>query len=165
MYPTMSLVIPLILTCLTFTPTPVQLIGGPATVMDADTIVVGNEQVDLEGIDAPETKQTCRRAGERYPCGIVAARALRARIEAGLVMCTISGQDPEGRLVGVCRLADRTDLGEWLVLNGHALADRRSSTRYAMQEDQARQEGVGLWAGEFVAPWDWRGGKRLEESG
>lgn len=162
MYPSVSIVIPIILTVLYYTPTPMRLVGGPATVIDGDTLVVADEQVRLEGIDAPEADQTCRRAGERYPCGTVATRALRARIEAGIVMCRISGQDPEGRLVGLCRLADQTDLGEWLVLRGHALAYRRYSTQYVIQEDHARQERSGLWTGEFVAPWDWRAEERMD---
>lgn len=158
----MSIVIPIILTLLYYTPTPMRLVGGPATVINGDTLVVADEQVRLEGIDAPETDQTCRRAGERYPCGAVATRALRSRIEAGIVMCRISGQDTEGRLVGFCRLADQTDLGEWLVLRGHALAYRRYSTQYVIQEDHARQQRAGLWAGEFVAPWDWRAEERMD---
>ena len=151
----MFIVIPIILTVLYYTPTPMRLVGGPATVISGDTSAVADEQVRLEGIDAPEADQTCHQAGERYPCGAVAARALRSWIEAGIVMCRISGQDLEGRLVGFCRLADQTDLGEWLVLRGHALAYRRYSTQYVIQEDHARQERSGLWAGEFVTPQEW----------
>ena len=52
------------------------------------------------------------------------------------------------------------DLGLWMVANGHALAYRRYSTDYAEQEDLARHTRRGLWAGSFVAPWDWRRGQR-----
>lgn len=143
--------------------TPMRLVGGPATVIAADTLVVADERVRLEAIDAPEADQTCRRADTRYACGAEAMQALRARVQGGIVMCRISGQDAAGGLVGVCRLADRTDLAEWLVLRGYALADRRYSAQYVVQEDHARQERAGLWAGQFVAPWDWRAGQRLDE--
>ena len=29
-------------------------------------------------------------------------------------------------------------------------------------EETARREKAGLWAGEFVPPWDWRKGVRLD---
>src|SRR5215470_15977201 len=36
-----------------------ETLTGPATVVDADTIVVGGERIRLQGIDAPETDQIC----------------------------------------------------------------------------------------------------------
>ena len=48
-----------------------------------------------------------------------------------------------------------------MVSQGHALAYRRYSLKYIEEEEAARAAGRGLWAGEFVAPWDWRAGKRL----
>ena len=44
---------------------------------------------------------------------------------------------------------------------GLALAYRRYSTAYAGQERSAKAARRGLWRGDFVAPWDWRRGKRL----
>jgi len=40
-----------------------SLLTGPARVIDGDTIIVAGEHVRLEGIDAPERKQTCQRNG------------------------------------------------------------------------------------------------------
>jgi hypothetical protein len=32
---------------------------------------------------------------------------------------------------------------------------------YVASEDAAKFKGVGIWAGRFVMPWEWRRGKRL----
>ena len=62
--------------------------------------------------------------------------------------------------LGVCALRSG-DLNAWSVSESHALAYRRYSLEYVEQEEAARAAGRGIWAGEFVAPWDWRAGKRL----
>ena len=33
--------------------------------------------------------------------------------------------------------------------------------RYVAEEDEARVRKRGMWAGRFVAPWDWRRGERI----
>ena len=53
------------------------------------------------------------------------------------------------------------DIGAWMVERGHALAYRQYSLNYVDAEDTARKSKAGIWAGEFVAPWEWRRGKRL----
>ena len=117
----------------------------------------------LQGIDAPESAQACRRAcGQRYRCGDHVTEALRARIGADAVTCTIAGRDCYNRALGICYAADGTDLNGWLVRQGYALAYRRYSTKYVPEEDQARAAQAGLWAGEFVVPWAWRRGRRLD---
>jgi endonuclease YncB( thermonuclease family) len=63
--------------------------------------------------------------------------------------------DRYGRLIMRC-LAGGTDIAEHLVENGLALAYRRYSTDYVAAETIARDRGLGVWAGTFEAPWDWR---------
>ena len=53
------------------------------------------------------------------------------------------------------------DLNGWLVSEGLAVAYLRYSHDYVSHETQAKSMSAGLWAGEFVMPWDWRRGKRL----
>ena len=167
MYPSVSIVIPIILTVLYYTPTPMRLVGGPATVIDGDTLVVADERVRLEGIDAPEADQTCRRAGERYP-------ALRHRGNASAAVadrgwhCHVQDQrpgsgGPAGRLVsaGGSDGPRRVAGAAWACAGLSALL-QRYSTQYVIQEDHARQERSGLWTGEFVAPWDWRTEERMD---
>ena len=138
-----------------------DIVGGPTRVVDGDTLIVAGQRVRLLGIDAPERKQSCRRAGMRYQCGTEATQALRRLIGRGTVICTIHGTDRYGRALGVCQDANGIDLNGWLVQQGWALAYRRYSTTYVPQEDQAKAARAGIWAGEFVPPWAWRRGQRL----
>jgi len=48
-----------------------------------------------------------------------------------------------------------------MVASGWAMAYRRYSAAYIMQEDGARRARQGIWRGEVVPPWDWRRGTRL----
>ena len=74
--------------------------------------------------------------------------------------CDDRGRDRYGRLISVCT-ADGTEVNARMVAVGMALAYRRYSTDYVPQEAQAKAARAGMWAGRFVAPWDWRRGKRL----
>ena len=142
---------------------PVEILGSVPRIVDADTLEVAGQKVRLQGIDAPESAQSCRQAtGHRYPCGDHAPQALQTRIGPDAVTCTIAGRDRYGRGLGICYAADGTDLNGWLVSQGHALAYRKYSTTYVPQEDQANAAQAGLWAGEFIKPWDWRRGARLD---
>ncbi len=135
-------------------------ISGLARVIDGDTIEVGGERIRLHGIDAPEGRQTCRRAAVTWPCGAEAARALRLFIDGRRVTCQKRDVDRYGRIVAVCH-AGGQDLNGRLVAEGMALAYRRYSTEYVDEEDAARAARNGLWAGRFVPPLEWRRGKRL----
>ena len=142
---------------------PVEILGSVPRIVDADTLEVAGQKVRLQGIDAPESAQSCRQAGgQRYQCGEHSTQALRTRIGPDAVTCTIAGRDRYLRALGICYAADGTDLNGWLVRQGHALAYRKYSTQYVPQEDQAKAAQAGVWAGEFVPPWDWRRGQRLD---
>ena len=142
---------------------PVEILGSVPRIVDGDTLEVAGQKVRLQGIDAPESGQSCRQAtGPRYPCGEHATQALRTRIDADAVTCMIEGRDRYSRALGICYTADGTDLNGWLVRQGHALAYRKYSTQYVPQEDQAKAAQAGLWAGVFIKPWDWRRGARLD---
>ena len=144
-------------------PSPVEILGSVPRIVDADTLEVAGRKVRLQGIDAPESAQSCRLAGgPRYSCGEQATEALRTRIGPDAVTCTIEGRDRYMRALGICYAADGTDLNGWLVSQGHAVAYRRYSTTYVPQENQAKAAQAGVWAGEFIKPWDWRRGQRLD---
>lgn len=143
-----------------------ETVAGIPRVIDADTLHFPGlrEKIRLLGIDAPEARQSCRTgAGESYPCGQAAAESLKQRIGSGRVRCEANERDRYGRLVAICFDADGADLNGWLVAQGHALAYRRYSKRYVVQERAARDAGRGIWQGRFVKPWRWRRGERLSE--
>ena len=127
-------------------------------VIDADTVGVDGVRWRLHGIDAPESRQTCRAWGRTWDCGAAATEALMSRA-AGL-SCEGSGTDRYGRSIGVCSSGGE-DLNAWLVANGWALAWRQYAEDYADEEEEARANGRGIHAGAYVAPWDWRRGERL----
>ena len=136
-----------------------QGLAGRASVIDGDTIELRGQRVRLWGIDAPEGGQTCQDAqGRDYRCGTVAANALAEFIGAGNISCDSRYLDDWDRVVSVCvRMQDDVELNAWLVRNGFALDyPHFSDGAYARVEDDARQEGLGVWAGRIEAPWEWR---------
>ena len=140
--------------------TPGAALAGTATVIDGDTLDLHGQRIRLHGIDAPESGQSCQDAdGAAYRCGQRAALALADRIGRRPVTCAPRDTDRYGRAIAVC-MADGEDLNAWMVAQGHALAYRRYSSDYVDEEALARRDRRGLWAGAFVAPWDWRRGVR-----
>lgn len=135
---------------------------GVASVIDGDTLEIHGTRIRLHGIDTPESGQRCEDAnGALYRCGQWAALALANRIGRRTVICEQTDIDHRhDRIVAVCMLDD-VDLNEWLVRDGAALAYRRYSLDYVSAEDVARRDRRGIWAGRFIAPWDWRRGERL----
>ena len=128
--------------------------------IDGDTLDLGGVRIRLHGIDAPETKQSCRAGGKQWSCGREAARALASRIGGRSVACQERDRDHYGRVVAVCGLSG-ADLNGWMVAQGWAFAYRRYSHAYVAEESGARAAKRGVWRGEVVPPWDWRRGKRL----
>jgi endonuclease YncB( thermonuclease family) len=137
-------------------------IAGTASVIDADTLEIRGERIRLVGVDAPESGQKCLDVSAKFfRCGSVAANSLDTWINRASVSCEIEGKDRYGRLLGQCKVRGQS-VQEWLVVNGHAVAYRSYSTAYVPAELKARKAGAGIWAGEFVMPWDWRQGLRLD---
>ncbi|WP_299651142.1 thermonuclease family protein [uncultured Jannaschia sp.] len=152
---------------------------GRATVTDGDTIVIGGTRIRLEGLDAPESGQSCHDAGGRsYPCGGRAANALDALIARRTVSCRSEGTDRYDRMLGTCWVAAELpgntgasggvpaaggigSLNERMVAAGWALAYRRYSTAYVGVERRAQTDGRGIWQGAHTPPWDYRRGQRL----
>ena len=136
-----------------------RTIIGVATVIDGDTIKINGNNIRLNGIDAPERKQSCTYEGSEWLCGQKATLALSELIRRETVNCHVSGRDRYKRSIAIC-FVGRLDLNAWMVEQGWAVANRKYLTDYVMQEDEARQEKRGIWKGEFVMPWDWRAQKK-----
>ncbi len=136
-------------------------VAGVASVIDGDTLEIHGQRIRLHGIDAPESRQLCRLDGKPWQCGKDATNALAEKIARRPVTCEDLGRDRYKRIIGRCTVAGE-DLGEWMVSEGLALAYRRYSRDYVDEEAEAQAARRGLWAGEFVKPWEWRRGKRLD---
>lgn len=131
-------------------------IRGAARVVDGDTVDVGETRIRLEGIDAPETGQTCKRKWiGSWPCGAVATTALARMIENRTVSCEPRGLDKYGRTLAVC-FVDGRDINAQMVRQGHAWAFVKYSQTYVREEAQARTESLGIWQGESQPAWDYR---------
>jgi endonuclease YncB( thermonuclease family) len=146
----------LLFCCLGLTAARAEQIQAVPQIVDADTVYAGAVKIRFGGIDAPETDQICIDAsGKDWRCGIEAREKLRAFAGNKPWTCILSGTDVYKRYLGICKIAGE-DVSRWLVRNGWALAFRRYSTAYVADEDFAREQKRGLWAGAFIAPWEWR---------
>jgi endonuclease YncB( thermonuclease family) len=131
-------------------------IAGKAWVIDGDTIDMAGFRIRLQGIDAPESNQTCTDAGNRtWPCGRAATRELVDHVAGRQLKCESSGLDRYRRVLAVCALPDGSDVNAWLVREGWALAYGYDSP-YQPVEAQAQAARRGIWAGSFMPPWEWR---------
>jgi len=131
-------------------------ITGKPRIVDGDTIEIAGERIRLHGIDAPETKQTCKDDdGKEWRCGQEATFALLFMIGYHWITCKGDERDRYGRLIAVC-YAGPYDLNAKMVRQGWALAYRRYSMDYVKAETFAKSRREGMWRGEFEMPWEWR---------
>jgi endonuclease YncB( thermonuclease family) len=137
-------------------PSPGSIVGW-ARVIDGDTIDISGTRIRLDGIDAPESAQTCLIDSQPYRCGESATRALANLVQGHEVQCDPTGMDQYRRTIARCRIADsNVNINAWLVREGWAVAYRHYSYAYIPDEVLARVANRGLWAGTFEMPWDFR---------
>ena len=131
-------------------------IYGLPIITDGDTIKISNNKIRLHGIDAPEKKQKCTKNKKKYNCGVVATKELTKKIGKKLVKClTQKNKDRYNRFIGVC-FVEKEDINKWMVRNGYAIAYRRYSKDYILDEEFAKKNKLGLWSGAFLKPEKWR---------
>ena len=142
-----------------------KIIIGKANVTDGDTIKINDQKIRLFGIDAPETQQFCKEVylsflifnfKRDYKCGEKSTNALKKKIKNKKIRFLI--QDKKDRYktyIGICYLK-RQDINSWLVKNGYAIAYRRYSKKYIIDEQYAEDNKLGIWQGTFMEPEKWR---------
>ena len=142
-------------------------ISGIPKVVDGDTIHINNYKFRLEGIDAPEMRQQCKKESFKisllisftfykdYSCGRVSKVKLKTKINTSEIKCIYSSKDRYKRYIATC-FKGKTNLNQWMVRNGFAIAYRRYSKKYVPDEVFAKENKLGLWQGKFMEPEKWR---------
>ena len=134
-----------------------EVLAGVPRIVDGDTLEISGTNIRLAGLDAPERAQDCTDAGgDAFACGRAATDYLRFLIGGGTATCRGEGRDRWNRLIARCR-ANGVDLSEAMIRRGWAVAFMGDLERF---EAEARDAGVGMWAGEFTRPADWRRERR-----
>ena len=130
-------------------------VSGFAQAKDGDSLMVGDTEVRLFGIDAPEFDQSCTKNGQEWSCGTAAAEQLSRLVTGKHVVCVSVGVDAHKRVLGRC-MAGATDVNRTMVALGYAVAFRRYSSDYVSAEETAKVNKRGIWAGKFQMPSDFR---------
>lgn len=130
-------------------------VTGMAKAIDGDTLEIRGQRVRIQGIDAPETGQTCDLVSRTIPCGQEATEALARKVGRNQVTCTGTERDRYDRLIAVC-LVGGIDVGGWLIEQGRAVAFLKYSRDYVAVERRAKEKKAGIWSTTFLMPWDYR---------
>jgi endonuclease YncB( thermonuclease family) len=137
---------------------------GIAHVVDGDTIDVAGRRIRLEGIDAPETGQTCeRRNREPWACGTDATGLLLQLVGRAEIACVVRGSDVYGRALATCYNNGR-DINAEMVRQGLAWAFVKYSSTYVAEEAAARRSGLGIWQGTAQEAWAYRASRWTQAS-
>jgi endonuclease YncB( thermonuclease family) len=136
-----------------------------ATVKDGNTLQLAELTFRLGGIDAPELDQICiDDQADPWSCGVEAREQLTKLIAGRPVRCDDQGPDKtfKRRHIGICTVeGETTSLNQLLVRQGYALDFEPSAKgRFLQDEAGARDGRQGLWKGCFVAPQEFRLGKK-----
>lgn len=137
--------------------------GGAYHAIDGDSFSLGQTEVRLHGIDAPEYRQTCRSADRMaHPCGKMARDQLSRLIRSGEVKCRVLTNDRYGRQVSECSVGP-TDINREMVRLGWAVAYRKHSRTFIPAEAEAKAARRGIWQWQFETPETYRNRSRAFE--
>lgn len=97
-------------------------LAGRASVIDGDTIEIHGARIRLEGIDAPESRQTCmaKETGEVVRCGQKAAFFLADLLAEHTVTCTEAGKDRYRRTLAHCEVEGQDVARRWSARAGRS---------------------------------------------
>jgi endonuclease YncB( thermonuclease family) len=134
-------------------------------VRDGGTLELADATYRLDGIDAPAFDQICiDDHADSWTCGVEARDQLASLIGGRAVRCEDLGVDATTRKrhVGLCTVeGEITSLNQLLVRQGFALNFEPSAKgRFREDEAGAKDNRRGLWKGCFVAPQEFRAGRK-----
>ena len=91
-----------------------------------------------------------------YKCGEKSTSALTNKIKDKKIKCILDKKkDKYKRNIGTCYLKNQ-DINRWLVRSGYAIAYKRCSKKYILDEQYAKENKLGIWVGTFIKPEKWR---------
>jgi endonuclease YncB( thermonuclease family) len=142
-----------------------QSFAATAIVRDGGTIQLGGVTYRLDGIDAPELDQICiDEHADNWACGVEARDQLSKLIGGRDVRCEDLGLGTtyKKRHVGICTVEGETaPLNQLVVRQGFALNfEPYARGRFKDDEAGAKDNRRGLWKGCFVAPSEFRRGRK-----
>ena len=131
-------------------------------IIDGDSIQIDNLKYRLFGIDAPEIKQKCKIDNQFYECGQKYRDFLLNLIKKKKIKCKKKDFDRYKRIIAIC-YANDANINREMVRSGWAIAYRRYSKIFVIDEDFAKKEKKGIWRGEFIQPSEWRRSNKLRK--
>ena len=132
-----------------------NLFASHVTVVDGDTIKLGDVKIRFSGIDAPEINQICVASEGKVACGKISRDILITKVTNNKISCTDEGKDFYGRVLGEC-FVNGESLSRYLVREGFAFAYRKYSDKFILDEEYAKSNRLGMWSMKFQFPWDYR---------
>jgi len=140
---------------------PSQL-AGRAVAVTGDTLRLAGKLVTLDGIEAPEPTQSCKRAsGSTWRCGAAAKDALASLLRNRRITCDVLGETADRPRVRC--YVHGNDIAETLVRKGSVFSSGGFLARYSSVEGEAQDAKAGLWSGTADRPQDFRD-KRWQEA-
>ena len=125
---------------------------GDVYVVDGDSLKLGEQNVRLAHIDAPEYYQTCKRADKStYNCGIKAREKLESLLKLGELSCKTVGRDIYNRDMSEC-FAGRTNINLEMVRRGWAVVYKSRDAAYLEAQADAKRAKLGIWQGKYMKP-------------
>ena len=144
--------------------TPSLAVTGTATVRDANSIQIADVTYRLDGVDAPELDQVCiDDHADPWTCGLEARDQLTKLIKGRSVRCDDVGPEKNfgKRHRAICTAdGDKVTLNEQLVRLGYAIAREPIKANVKPAATEAKTASSGIWKGCFVAPQEFRTGKK-----
>jgi endonuclease YncB( thermonuclease family) len=120
--------------------------GGPGRALGGTVVSVGNRNVHLFGVRVAEPRDRCGLGpGDHRSCADVARDSLAQRMQRYPTLACRVPPGQRGDPGVVCTDNSGTDLSNFLVSEGLALADTGQSYEYFGSEGIARANKRGLW--------------------
>jgi endonuclease YncB( thermonuclease family) len=107
----------------------------------AGMVAAQRYSVTIAGIDVVQSDETCLDNGKSWTCGAHALGAFRAFLRGLAVVCAIPPDKDHGDFTVRCR-SGKKDVGEWLVENGWARAEKGSPYEEAGEKARSLRKGI-----------------------